>query len=232
MARPVVFAWLFLASCTRAPSAGPPASDASATPAPAPPPELSEPTLADVDLPALQKRMRCAPGASAGACMVLAKMVGCRPWNPVSPSGEGRYIGHGWVVVGDIVTEQITLLRTRSVPMSDVASWQLPVKIAFGLIPTDAGPAYAHAERAINAFERHDVPRARNAAIDFLKQKSDWVSEAAAARTRGSMVMTFSGAPAAICQGADQQVLVAAQSPGATGRSADGLYAELWAATW
>ena len=75
-------------------------------------------------------------------------MAHCAVWNPVSPSGDGRYMGKGWVVEGTGIEERIVTLRSHSVPAGANLAWQLPVKISFGEIPADAGPAFAQAPRA------------------------------------------------------------------------------------
>jgi hypothetical protein len=163
---------------------------------------------------------------------VLAAMEKCNDWAAVAPSGDGRWIGHGWQVVGAATTDIVTLLRTRRVAQTEVKPWQLPIKIAVGSIPKDAGPAFVQADRAIDAYQRHDVPPVRNAAIDFVKQKSDWTDEAPAAKTMGAMVETMSDRPTYICQGAGQQIEIVQQAAADIGLKSDGLYAELWATSW
>jgi hypothetical protein len=223
-------------ACVNIASSGTPPG-ASATPsaavaASAPPvASAAAPKGVDADVAGLQKLLHCGPDATSGPCKVLAAMTTCTVWNAVSPSGEGRYIGRGWLVGDGGAEERVTVLRSRSVP-AETASWQLPVKISIGEIPKDAGPAFAQSGRAVNAYERHDVPPAKNAAIDYLKQKSDWRNDSRAVRTSGSMVETFSDEPAYLCQGPQHDLLLVQQGFGAVGKSADGLYAQLWAATW
>jgi hypothetical protein len=190
--------------------------------------------LPDADIDGLEKGLKCNAtlAAKPGPCKVLASMEKCAEWAAVAPSGDGRWIGHGFQVVGAATTSIVTVLRSHKVAQSEVKPWQLPIKIALGSIGSDAGPAFAQADRAINAYERHDVPPARNAAVDFLKQKSDWTDDAPAARTMGEMVETFSDHPTYICQGAGQQIELVRQASGDIGVKPDGLYAELWASSW
>jgi hypothetical protein len=210
----------------RASDAAPAASSASAIA-----PELPAPTVADLDVGALSKSLRCAAGGEGGACRVLDAVRKCHAWSATTPSGEGRYIGHGWVVQDGTASDEITILRAHAAPRSELSSWMLPLKIAIARIPADAGPAFAQATKAIDAYARHDVPKVKNAAVDFLKQKSDWPAESPAVRTTGVMVQTFSDRPAFLCEGADQQlVLVQPRAPGTP--SGNGLYVELWAASW
>jgi hypothetical protein len=187
----------------------------------------------DLDVAALQKLLHCAPDATSGPCKVLVAMGACAPWNAVSPSGEGRYIGRGWVVQGTATEEHVTILRARTLTASETANGQLPVKISLGEVPSDAGPAYAQAGRAVNAYERHDVPPAKNATVAFLKEKADWPSDSRAMKTTGKMVKTFSDRSAFLCQGAGQDLLmVQLAHAGPAGKIADGLYADLWPSTW
>jgi hypothetical protein len=186
----------------------------------------------DIDVTALRKLLGCTPADGRGPCKVLDTMAHCTPWNPVAPSGDGRYMGKGWLVQGTNIEERVAILRSHSVPAGATASWQLPVKIAFGEIRPDAGPAFAQSGRAINAYERHDVPPAKNAAVDFLKETTDWHNESRAVRTSGTMVETFSDSPAYLCRGPDQEVVLVEQGFGAEGKSADGLYARVWASSW
>jgi hypothetical protein len=249
------FAALVLTACDHSSSGSvtPTGSSSSATQAPAPSataatapsasasadPEPTEglgnpPRLADADIETLEKGMKCNAAAAAkpGPCKVLATMEKCNDWNAVSPSGDGRYIGHGWQVAGAATTDIVTVLRSRSVPKTDVKPSQLPIKIAIGSIGPDANAAFIQSERAISAFARHDVPPPKNAAVELLKTKSDWKDDAPAAKTMGSMIETMGERPTYICQGPGQQIEVVQQASADIGLKSDGLYAELWAATW
>ena len=46
------------------------------------------------------------------------------------------------------------------------------------------------------------------------------------------MVETFSDRPIYVCQEAQQEILLVQQASADIGLNADGLYAELWAASW
>jgi hypothetical protein len=210
-----------------APDAAPAAPSASASA-----PELPAPTVADLDVAALSKALRCAAGAEGGACRVLDAMRRCHAWSATTPSGEGRYIGRGWVVQDGSSSDEITIVRAHTAARSELASWMLPLKMAIARIPPDAGPAFAQATKAIDAYARHDVPKVKNAAVDFLKQKSDWPAEVPAVRTTGVMVQTFSGRPAFLCEGPDQQLVLVQPHAGAANTNGNGLYVELWAASW
>src|SRR5690242_7523796 len=92
------------ASASPSAAAPPSASVAAAPPpsaAPAPPPE-------NLNVAELQKALKCANDAKSGPCGVLAKFASCSGWSGVSPSGDGRWFGHGYVVEGSKTSDQIT----------------------------------------------------------------------------------------------------------------------------
>jgi len=226
-----------LVACPDGPASSAPADAASANPPPttprAPPEQAAAPPSPhDADLAGLQKLLRCAAGGAVGPCRVLAAMTTCGAWNPVSPAGEGRYIGRGWVVQDGVPGEEVAVMRVKTVPKTDVAAWQLPVTVAIADLPRDAGLATTQAERAVSAFERYDVPPPKNATMVYMKERADWPAGARAVRTSGTMVQTSSDQPAYLCQGPHHDVLLVQQPRAAEGKTADGVYAQLWPATW
>jgi hypothetical protein len=162
----------------------------------------------------------------AGPCKVLVAMEKCDDWSAVAPSGDGRWMGHGWQATGTATVNQVAILRSRTVPAADVKPWQLPVKIAIAVVGN--GPAFAQADVALNAYAHHAPVPPKNAAVELVKQKSDWTDESVAAKTMGSMVETFSDHPTYICQGEDHRIELVQQSSADIGLKSDGLYAELW----
>jgi hypothetical protein len=189
-------------------------------PAPPPPPGL--------DVAAQQRAMKCASDAKSGACGVLAKMAACAAWNPVVPSGDGRWLGRGWLVEGAKTTDQITLVRARRVPTSEVGAGQLGVRVAVAEIPKSEGAAFDQAERAIKAYERADVPPHGNPTLDYVKQKKDW-TESYAAKTSTNQVLVTSARGTYFCQGSPRSIVLVERASGSGG---DGLYAELWPTSW
>jgi len=202
-----------------APTPPPPTAEA---PAPAPPDEL--------DTAALQKALGCGGQAGTGPCRVLSKLGACTAWNPIVPSGDGRWLGRGYVIDSGKTSEQVTLLRARRVPLNEVGPGQLPVKIGIAELSEDEGLAHKEAARTIRIFERKDTPPRSNATVDHLKKRADW-PEAFAMRTSGKQVYAIAQAGTYLCEGPEHQLLVVQRA--ATRKSnTDGLYAELWAATW
>jgi hypothetical protein len=187
---------------------------------PAPPPD-------DADVSAAQKALKCATDAKSGSCGVLAKLGKCTPWNPIVPSGDGRWIGRGTAVEAGKARDTIVLLRSRRVPLSEVAPGQLGVKVGIAEIPKDDA-AFAQADRAIRAFERADVPPRANAALEYLKSLTQW-PEGYVMKTKSGQIDVLMSEGAFVCQGPKQELVLMQRAAKTSG---DGLYAELWAATW
>ena len=224
---------LFLPACDppAATTSASAAASAGAAPAPAltttaevmPPPD-------DLDVAAVQKALKCATDAKSGACGVLAKYTTCTPWNAVSPSGDARYVGRGTIVEGEKSTESVVVLRAKRVPLNEVGPGQLGVKIGLGEITKEDGSAFGQSGQTIRSFERSDAPGKANATIEYLKQRTVW-TEAFASKTVGGQVYAIMRAGTFLCQGARQSLLMV-QKAGSRTSSGDGLYAELWAASW
>jgi hypothetical protein len=195
-------------------------STAAAEPASAPP---------DLDVAAQQRALKCGGDTKSSACGVLARMASCTSWNPIVPSGDGRWLGRGWLVEGAKTTDQITLVRARRVPTSEVGPGQLGARIAVADLPKEEGAAFEQAERAIRAYERADVPPRSSPTIDYLKQRSVW-PEAASLRTAGGQVYALTANGTYLCQGPNRALLV--MQRGAARGTGDGLYAELWPTSW
>lgn len=209
-------------------SAAPSASAPPAAP-PAPPAEAMPPPD-DLDVASVQKAMKCATDAKSGACGVLAKYSTCTAWNAVSPSGDGRYVGRGTTIEGAKSTEGVIVLRSRRVPMNEVGPGQIPVKIGIGELTKEDGNAFDQAAQTIRSFERSDAPAKSNATVEYLKKRTEW-TEAFANKTVGGQVYAIMRAGTFLCQGARQSVLMV-QKAGSRSSSADGIYAELWPASW
>ena len=184
----------------------------------------------DLDVAAVQKALKCATDAKSGACGVLAKYTACTPWSAVSPSGDARYLGRGTLVEGAKSTETVVVLRSKRVPLNEVGPGQLGVKIGLGEITKEDGSPFDQSGQAIRSFERSDAPGKANAAIEYVKQRTQWV-EAFANKTAGGQVYAIMKAGTFLCQGPRQSVLMV-QKAGSRTSSGDGLYAELWAASW
>jgi hypothetical protein len=184
----------------------------------------------NLDVAGLQKALKCATDAKSGPCGVLARFGSCSPWNPVVPSGDGRWLGHGYVVEGKDTKRQITLVRSRRVPTSEVGPGQVPAKISVTEIPKQEGTAFTQADRIIRALERTDIAPRGNPTLEFIKRKTDWPEYYGTPTTDGQVYL-LAQAGGYLCQGPRKQLLLV-QRAATRGSNADGVYAELWAATW
>lgn len=211
-----------------APSASTPAPSA---PPPSPPPSVEQAAApADLDVAALKKALKCGNDAKTGPCAVLGAFATCTSWDPIVPSGDGRWIGAGHRVEDGKTTDTPTILRARRVPANEVAVGQIPVKIGLTEIGKEEGSAFTQADKAIRAFARADVPPKSNPALEYLKRLEQW-PEGYAVKTAGGQVFVAAHGGTFACQGPKRQLYVV-QRAATRGNQGDGLYAELWAATW
>jgi hypothetical protein len=185
---------------------------------------------ADLDVAALKKGLKCANDAKSGPCFILAAFSTCTPWNAIVPSGDGRWIGFGHRVENGKTTDTPTILRARRVPANEVAPGQIPVKIGFMEIAKEEGSAYSQADKVIRALARADVPAKSNPALEFLKKREEWPEGYAVKTVSGQVYIAAHGGTFA-CQGPKQQIYVVQKAATRSSQS-DGLYGELWAATW
>jgi hypothetical protein len=234
MPRPALAALgLALLGCDN--SAPAPAASASAAAQAAPPPAATTapaaaaPAPPDLDVAAQQKALKCAADAKSGLCGVLARMGSCSAWNPIVPSGDGRWLGRGWLVEGAKTTDQFTLVRARRVPTGEVGPGQIGVRISITDLPKQEGAAWEQADRAIRRYERADVPQHGSPTIEYVKQRTDW-PETFAMRTAGGQVYALTPGGAYLCQ--SNRALLVVQRAASGGASGDGLYAELWPTSW
>lgn len=198
------------------------ATPTSADPAPAAPPDL--------DVASLQKALVCAANSKSGPCSVLSAFASCKPWSAEAPSGDGRWLGRGFEVEDKKTTEQVTVLRAKRVPSSEVGPGQLSTRVGLGIIEKEDGAPFSEAERAIRAIERGDVPARGSATISHLKGMTKW-AEAFATRTTGGQVYGLAHGGLYVCEGSKRELHVVRRASTRTGNG-DGLYATLWAATW
>jgi hypothetical protein len=222
---------LTLPGCPDTSTSGAAASaSASATSAPSPKPSaeaLPKPEKLDVD--ALKAALKCT-GKSSGPCEILEEWKDCAPMNPVTQSGDGRWMGKGYVVKNAAFIDEFTLVRSKAVPASQVAAGTLPAKIAIDSIPDDRGGEKTNAEKAIHAYERGDVPLPTNTAVRYVKERTEW-SEAPVQNADGNQLYVATGSGAYLCQAKKQRLLLIRRST-TRNHAGDGVYAVLWPVSW
>jgi hypothetical protein len=212
-------------------SSSPSASASAVTTAPPAPAQPAGPPPDDLDVTALQKALKCVPDSKLGPCRVLEKFTSCnKDWNPVSPSGDARWIGRGFVVESGKTTEIISMVRSKRVPTSEIVPGQLPVKIGIAELEKEEGPAFDQAGRAIRAMERGDVAPRTSPTLEHIKKRESW-PESFTSRTAGGQVYAITQGGTFVCQGKKQQLLVVQRSS-TRSSSGDGLYAELYPTSW
>lgn len=228
----VALATLALAACDdpnakTAPTASATAADTTPPPkksaAPAPPPPKP---LAVADM---QKALKCG-GVGHGPCEVLEQFAECAEWNPVTQSGDGRWLGKATVVKKGEFVDEVALLRTKRVPLSEVGPGQLPAKIGLTTIPDDDITEKRQAEKAIRAYDRGDVPRPSNQVIDYIKNKNEW-PEAFSMQAEDNQVYVAVEAGMYLCQ-KDNQRLLAIKLSNDRQHKGDGTYAMMHPVSW
>jgi len=212
-----------------APSAGAAASAPAGNVAPKPTAEpLPKPEKLDVA--ALRAALKCSGKPVAGPCEVLEDFKECGAMNPVTQSGEGRWLGKGYLVKNGAFVEEFTLLRSHGAPASQVGAGTLPARMAIDSIPDERSGERTNAEKAINAFERGDVPLPTNTAIRYVKERAEW-SEAPVMAAEDNQLYIATGSGAYLCSRTKQRVLLIRRSSTRT-HAADGVYAVLWPVSW
>jgi hypothetical protein len=211
------------------PAPGAPSASVATTTTPTASAAAAVPTPEPLDVAALDAALKCG-GKGHGPCAVLQDFHDCIAWSPVTASGDARWLGEGYVVSRGAFVDQLTLVRSKRVPTTEVGAGQLPVRIGIAAIPDDMAAERTHAEKAIKAFKRSDVARKGNQAIDYIKSRTDW-PEAFAMQSKNNQVYVAVEGGVHLCALKDQRLLMVKAS---TNRAhpADGVYATLWAVSW
>ncbi len=211
---------------TSSATAGPPSvTPPSVTPSAAP---LPKPEALDVV--ALKASFKCGKASGTGPCAVLDEWKDCQPLNPVTQSGDGRWMGKGSLVKDGAFIDEFTLVRSRSVPLAKAGAGALPALIAIDRIPDDRSGETSNAEKAVRAFERGDVALPTNTAIHYLKERTEW-SEAPVMAAQANQLYVATGSGGYLCAISKQRVLVVRRSPSRS-HAGDGVYAILWPVSW
>jgi hypothetical protein len=174
-----------------------------------------EPAAPDLDTGALEKKLGCASSGPKHAA-------------PVVPSGEGRWVGEARAVDKGKEKTELLILGADTVPTSTVGPLDLPVRVGIGSFPDDQA---GQATKLVAALSRGDVAPKSNRAATFLRT---WRSGSVrnAAITSGVSVRLVSDDGVYLRQMPGQKVLLVQLKATSAGKGADGLYAELWPASW
>ena len=180
-----------------------------------------------LDVPALQKSLKCGAGGR-GACAVLSALANCKPWAQRSP--DMRWMGEAFVVKGGVPSQAVALMRARRVGTADVSPGQLPFKLAVEPLAADREVENTHAKKAIREFKRGDVARPTNQAVRYAKDKATW-SESFAMQAEQNQIYLANTGGGFLCLLADRRVVVVDHAGNKT-QPADGLYAIMWPVSW
>ncbi|MBL9027384.1 MAG: hypothetical protein JNL21_34655 [Myxococcales bacterium] len=210
-----------------------PSASSSSKPASAPPPTATSaseprPPADHLDVEPIKKALKCPAESKSGPCKILDAVATCGPWEGTSPGGEAKWLGHSWDVKDGKQKDGYAVLRSRTVPL-DQASGGIPARIGFDQVPEDL-PSMLGIQKAVSAFERHDVAQKGNAGLAWVKDKKDF-SEAPAFATTKKGVLVQSDDFAYVCQGKSQELFYARPRAGGAAKG-DGVYAELWPVSW
>ena len=204
-----------------------PGASSAAPATPKPPVAKAKP----LDVDKLRKELKCKKGGGiAGPCAVLDAFKDCTALPALTDAGESRYLGQGYVVKDRAFVETFTVLKRSRVPTANLRPGQLASTFAIGAIPDDRSGALRHAKKAVSKFERGDVTKSMNAAVRYVKERTDW-QDKIASLTDGQQVHIASDAIAYACALKDQRLLIVQESS-TSNKVSDGLYATLWPVSW
>jgi hypothetical protein len=225
--------WSVLGACAKprsetrpAPSAAETAS-APAPLAPAPTAPIAREAPPDVDVGALEKRLGCSGNKTRQACRVLGDFGRAERWAADPPSGRGRWVGNAYKIEKGAETRTILILYAERVPTAQVGSTALPVKIGTGPMPDEL---LEHGTKLVNILARGDVATKKNRAAPFVDSFAP-KDDRGALNTTGRSVRLDSEASVFIRQGNRKLYLVETKA-GPADSPGDGIYAELWLASW
>lgn len=195
----------------------------SAAEPPAPPP----PAPADLNLAALSDRLDCPKHTRQAACRIVAGFQKAGPWDWKRPARRARWIGYQYKVDKGVEKRELIILFAKEIPTEQAGLGAMTIRIGTGTFPQEL---MAHAERLVRARAGHHGPSPRNQAPRFLSDfepEKDW----SAIQTDGASVLTVEANPAYIRE-QDRVVYYVKPDDSGTAQPGDGIYAELWVATW
>jgi hypothetical protein len=194
--------------------------------APAPPPPAPREPPSDLDVAGLEKKLGCSGNKVRQACKLLADFARADRWPADPPSGRGRWVGNAFKIEKGAEKRELLILYAERVPTAQVPPGDLPVKIGTGPIPDELE---THGTKLVNILSRGDVPTKKNHAAPFV---DDFVprDSQGAANTTGRSVRLISD-NVFIRQGSRKLYYVETKT-GGSDEPGDGVYAELWLASW
>jgi hypothetical protein len=198
-------------------------------PKPPPPPVVVPPPPADIDLAALQKDLGCDKSAHKHACGVLKEFSKAQRFALHTPSGQGHWAGRAHLVENGEDAQRVLILWAKVVPLSQVGPGDLAIKAGFDFIPDEYKP---QTEKMLRTLSTNHDPRYSNNAFRYVdayvpEPTKQWVM----VNTAGPSVHLTAEATVYLRFTPPRTVWLVNPARGAS-KPGDGMYAELWTATW
>jgi len=212
------------------PTATPSATPAATTAKPAAKPTAKPPPPEALAVNDLKKSLGCVADAKEGPCAVLEAFGDCVAWSGQTDGGDGRWIGVGYDRHDGKVTEEVTIVRARRVPLDEVGPGQIGAKLAVSSIPNDKTTLIQEGKRAAKALFRGDIPKPQNPAMKYVNERKDW-SESFAYEAKQNQVFAQGGGGSYFCNLKDQRLLVIKLAD-VKANPGDGVYAMVRPTKW
>lgn len=189
---------------------------------------IAPPAPQDMDVAALERDLNCAKTGPKQACRILKDFSQAQRYTAHTPSGEGRWVGHAFVVAKGVETERELVLWAKVVPTSQVGPGDLAIKVGFDFFPDDLK---SHAEKLVRTISRGDQPSPKNQAFPFVKAFMP-AKQRVIVNTAGQSVHVTAEESIYLRAKAPRSVYIVNPSTSREAAPGDGMYAELWLADW
>lgn len=207
---------------TVAPVSAPPTaiSPKAAEPPSVPPPQ-------DLNVSALHETLKCDDARRSEVCRVLERFQEAKRWQWRKPAGTGRWIGRAYTVAGGVEQESLMLLWAQVIPTAQAGPGELPMRVGIGEVPERLT---LHGNKLLRARTESRGPSPKNQAAPFVESfepATTW----SAMQSKGESILAVAG-DATYVRELDRRVYFIQRDERPTSQAGDGIYAELWIATW
>ena len=191
---------------------------------PAPPPP---PAPRDVDAKAVLSNLDCPSTTLKNVCRLMEQFDTAGEWSWRKPAGEARWIGRAYRVEQGRESESLLLLWAGVIPTAQAGPGELPMAVGTGTVPDRLA---SHGEKLLLARSRGHNPSLKNQArpfVDSFKPTKTW----RAMKSSGTSIVPIA-AKATYVREKERRVYFIQLDEQQSARPGDGLYAEMWIATW
>ena len=189
---------------------------------------VAPPAPPDMDVDGLQKDLNCTKTGPKQACRIVKEFSLAQRYTAHTPSGEGRWIGHAFIVAKGVESERELILWAKVVPTSQVGLGDLPIKVGFDFFPDELK---SHAEKLVRTLGRGDPPSPMNQAFPYAKAYVP-AKQRVIVNTSGQSVHVTAEESIYIRAKPPHSVFIVNPSVSREAAPGDGMYAELWLADW